>query len=315
MKRVQYDRYGDPAEMSIGEYTLPPLGSNDVRVAIKSAAINPLDWKIRLGILKLMTGKDFPKGMGSDFAGVVEAIGDKVDNFQVGDEVLGTMDIKKTAAFAETVDTESRYVTKKPSNLSFSQAACLPIPATTAWGAIVDKAKAQKGSRIFVHGCSGAVGRFAVQIARARGAHVSGSCGAASVDSVKAAGIDAVFQYADKASFLSGGKFDAVFDTVGTLDVSDGLSMLKPKGVFVDINPTPGRILRGMISMRYKLVFATKESKHLPEIAKAAGEGKLQSIIGLEAPFSDALSVISDTEAGRRAPGRAVLVFQTARVV
>ena len=309
MKRVQYHRYGGPEEMSIGEYTLPPLGPNDVRVSIKAAAINPVDWKIRQGVMKFMTGKDFPKGMGSDFAGVVEAIGDKVDNVQVGDAVLGTMDIKKTAAFAETVNTESRYVTKKPSNLSFSEAACLPIPAATAWAAIIDKAKAQKGSRIFIHGCSGAVGRFAVQIARARGAYVSGSCGAASMDSVKAAGIDSVFEYADKAAFVSYGKFDAVFDTLGTLDVSEGLSMLKPKGIFLDINPTPRRILRGVISMRYKLVFSTMGNQHLPEIAKAAGKGELQSIIGLEAPFSDAISVISNIEAGRRAPGRAVLVF------
>jgi NADPH:quinone reductase-like Zn-dependent oxidoreductase len=247
--------------------------------------------------------------MGSDFAGTVDAIGDDVTSVRVGDEVFGTMDFKKVGAFAETVVVNSQYVAKKPPQLLFSEAACLPIPATTAWAAIIDKARARSGSRIFINGCSGAVGAFAVQLALARGAKVSGSCGAAARASVKAAGVDPVFNYADSSSYTKSGKFDAVFDTAGTMSVSDGLSMLEQQGVFIDINPTPARAVRGMLSRRYKLAFATMGTKHLPEIAKLAEEGVLRPTIAIETSFSEALAMIARAEAGPRVPGRIVLAW------
>ncbi|MGY4299817.1 NADPH:quinone reductase-like Zn-dependent oxidoreductase [Bradyrhizobium sp. i1.4.4] len=158
------------------------------------------------------------------------------------------MDFKKAGAFAETIVVDSRYVARKPAQLSFGEAACLPIPAATAWAAIIDKAEARSESRIFINGCSGAVGAFAAQLALARGAKVSGSCGVAATAKAKAAGIDPVFSYAESSSYAKGGKFDAVFDTLGTLRVSEGISMLEPRGVFIDINPTPGRVARGILS-------------------------------------------------------------------
>lgn len=309
MNRVQFGRYGGPEEMSFGEYTLPDLAPGLVRVRVKAAAINPLDWKLRQGVMKLVTGRRFPQGMGSDFAGVVEEIGAGVTNFQVGDEVFGNVEIKRQGAFAEVVDANARLVVRKPASLSFSEAACIPIPAATAWAAIVGAAKARSGSRIFINGCSGAVGSFAVQLALAHGASISGSCGFASTANVQSAGVDPVFTYADKASFASNGPYDAVFDTLGTLSVADGLALLKPKGRFIDINPTPSRMLRGFISGRYKLVFATMGYKNLPDIARAAAEGKLRPSIGLEAPFADALTVIKDAEIGQRPRGRVVLLM------
>lgn len=311
MKRVQYDRYGGPEELYIGEYTLPVLASNQVRVRVKAAAINPLDWKLRRGAMKLLIGGNFPKGVGSDFAGVVEAIGDDVTNVQFGDEVFGTMDFRKSGAFAESVVVDSHLVARKPPHLSFSEAACLPIPATTAWAAILDKAQARTGSRIFINGCTGAVGAFAVQLALALGAEVSGSCASAAMASAKAAGVDPIFDYAQSNLYVESGKFDAIFDTAGTMSVSEGLSMLQPDGVFVDINPTPGRVVRGMLSRRYKLAFATMGTKHLHEIADYARSGVLRSTIGVETPFSDAVAAIANAETGPRCPGRVVLVFES----
>lgn len=309
MKRIQFGRYGGPEEMSFGEHTLPDLAPGLVRVRVKAAAINPLDWKLRRGAMKIVTGKKFPQGMGSDFAGVVQEVGSGVTNFQVGDEVFGTVEIRRQGAFAELVDANAELVVRKPASLSFSEAACIPIPAATAWMAIVSTAKARSGSRIFIHGCSGAVGGFAVQLALAQGADVSGSCGVSSVAKVKSAGVDAVFAHADKASFASNGPYDAVFDTIGTLPIADGLSILKPKGRFIDINPTPGRMLRGFISGRYKLVFATAGFKNLADIATAVIGGKLRPSVGLEVPFADALAVIKDFELGPRPPSRVVLLM------
>jgi NADPH:quinone reductase-like Zn-dependent oxidoreductase len=247
--------------------------------------------------------------MGSDFAGIVEAVGDAVTNVEVGDEVFGTMDFRTSSAFAEAIVLESRYVVRKPSKLSFSEAACLPIPAMTAWVAILDKAHARPGSRIFINGCGGAVGASAVQLALAQGARVSGSCGPASINNVKAAGVDPVFGYADKDSYARSGKFDAIFDTLGTLSIGEGLSMLDPNGVFVDINPTPPRVVRGMMSGRYRLAFATMGIKHLSAIGTAASEGILRPAVGVEAPFTDAVALITNAELGRRASGRVVLAL------
>ena len=309
MKRVQYDRYGGPEKMYFGEYALPHLGDDEVRVAVKAAAINPFDWKLRQGAMKLFTGRRFPKAMGTDFAGIVESIGSKVRNVRVGDEVFGTVDFRKSGAFAEAVVVESHHVAKKPSQLSFGKAASLPIAAMTAWVAILDRAQVRSGSRVFINGCSGAVGAFAAQLAIAQGAHVSGTCGPGSRYSASAAGVHPIFGYSDRQAYTQGGKYDAVFDSLGTLGVGEGLSMLTKKGVFVDINPTPARFLRGMLSRRYKLAFATMGIKHLTGIAELAANGTLRPTIGLEAPFSEALSVIADAENGRRHAGKMVLAF------
>lgn len=306
MKRVQFGRYGGPGEMSLGEHTLSLLAPGRVRVGVKAAAVNPLDWKIRSGQMKFVTGRKFPQGMGSDFAGVVVDVGAEISEFQIGDEVFGTVDIKRQGAFAEFVDADPRLLMHKPALLSFSEAACIPIPAATAWAAIVGAAKARPGARVFINGCSGAVGNFAVQLALAHGASVAGSCGNSSMRAVRSVGVEPLFSYAD-ISIASSGPYDAVFDTLGTLSVADGLALLKPKGCFIDINPTLGRALRGFASGRYKLVFATTGYKNLGDIAKFASEGKLRPTIGLEASFLDALTVIADVEAGRRPPGRIVL--------
>jgi NADPH:quinone reductase-like Zn-dependent oxidoreductase len=306
MKRVQYDRFGGPEQMYFGTYVPPPLERTQVRVKVKAVAINPLDWKLRQGAMKLMIGRKFPKGVGSDYAGTVEAVGEDVTNVRLGDNVFGTMDFKNAGAFSESIVVDCRYLTRKPERLSFSEAACLPIPATTAWVAIIDKAQARSGSRIFINGCSGAVGAFALQLAVARGATVSGSCGKAAMPVAKAAGVDPVYDYAS-SSYREAGKFDAIFDTAGTMTVREGLSMLKRGGVFVDINPTPGRAIRGMLSGRYKLAFATMGTEHLPEIAQFANDRVLRPKIGIEKPFSEALTAIADAESGVRSSGRIVL--------
>lgn len=309
MKRVQFFHYGGPEEMSFGELVLPKLASGHLRVRVKAAAINPLDWKVRLGQMKLFTGRQFPQGMGSDFAGIVEEVGDGITNFQAGDEVFGTLAIKRQGAFAEVVDADARLVVHKHPSLSFSEAACIPIPAATAWAAIVRLAQAHPGTHVFVNGCSGAVGSFAVQLAQAFGACVSGTCGTSSKANVRSAGVDPVFAYSDYAAIALNGPYDIVLDTLGTLPVSVGLTMLKPKGRFADINPTLGRMSRGILSVRYKLVFATAGYKYLTEIAKMAADGKIRSSVGIEAPFADALGVLEDFEMGRRPPGRGVLLM------
>ena len=309
MKRVQFHRYGSASEMYMEEYELPQLKQNDVQVKVKAAAINPLDWKQRLGAMKFFMDRKFPKGIGNDFAGIVEAVGKGVLNVRVGDEVFGTMDVKYPGAFSEMLITQSHYVTKKPSQLSFAEAACLPIPGATAWAALFLKGQLSENSRVLINGCTGAVGSMAVQMAVTKGAQVAGTCSRSSIEDARLAGVDPVFDYADSGYWNGLEPFDLIFDTAGTIDVGRGLSMLKPKGRFVDINPTPKRMARGMLSRRYKLVFATMATKKLQGIAELAAHGKLKSVIGLETNFSEAVKTIARVERGERVKGRVVITF------
>jgi NADPH:quinone reductase-like Zn-dependent oxidoreductase len=309
VKRVQFNHYGSASEMYMGEYELPQLKENDVQVSVKAAAINPLDWKQRQGSMKLFMDRQFPKGIGSDFSGVVEAVGSKVVNFQPGDEVFGTMDVKKPGAFAEVLVTDARFLTQKPLQLTFAEAACLPIPAATAWAALFVKTKLSANSRMLINGCTGAVGLMAVQLAAAVGAEINGTCSPASMDLAKVMGVNAAFNYADERYQKDTESFDIIFDTAGTMSVGRALSMLNPKGVFIDINPTPQRMIRGIFFRRYKLAFATMGTSYLPAIAERAALGVLKSAIGLETNFSDAVATITAVEAGKRNPGRVVLTF------
>ncbi len=152
MKRLQYHRYGGPDELRIDEVALPEPGSGQIRVRIRAAAANPMDWKIRNGELKMMTGRKFPRGLGHDFAGVVEAVGPDVTRFKAGDEVFGATGLKEAGAFAEALVAEEKTVFLKPQSLSFEEAAALPIVSATAWIALIDKAKLRAGQGVFIAG-------------------------------------------------------------------------------------------------------------------------------------------------------------------
>ncbi len=168
MKRIQYDKYRGPELMRLADFELPLPGKGEVAVKVKFAAINPIDWKVRSGYLKFVTGKAFPRAMGSDFSGTVISVGPGVARFKPGDAVFGLSRIKESGALGDAVITEESFLAKKPDSISFEDAACLGTPGVTAWNGLVDKANLASGKRVFINGCTGAVGEAAVQIARFR---------------------------------------------------------------------------------------------------------------------------------------------------
>lgn len=306
-KRIQFDRYGGPSQMYLGDYEPPRLERDQVRVRVKAAALNPLDWKQRNGATKHLMGWRRGKGMGNDFAGVIEAVGEGVENLRVGDEVFGTMNFLRPGAFAQVLVTESSRVAKKPSRLSFAEAACLPIPVTVAWAALLHRASVSSGARVFIHGCTGAVGSMAVQLAIHHGASVTGTTDQGSLESARAAGVGTVLDYRDPELWRGLAPFDVVFDTVGALDVGFGVSRLAPEGAFVDINPSFRRVFRGVWSKGYKLAFATMATNRLAAIGDLAQQGVLRPTVGMEANLSDAIATIAAVESGRRPRGRVVI--------
>ena len=166
MKRVQYLRYGAPEELRLDEVKQPDPGRGQIRVLVRAATANPMDWKIRRGEMKAISGFRFPRGLGHDFAGVVDAVGPGVDRLKVGDEVFGVTSISQAGAFAEYVVADEKNVGLKPPSISFEQAAALTIVGLTAWKALVAKARLSAGQSVFITGCLGGVGRSAVHIAR-----------------------------------------------------------------------------------------------------------------------------------------------------
>ncbi len=308
MKRIQYQSYGGPEVMRLEEHSLAAPGANQIRVRVKAASINPADWKIRNGELKMMTGKAFPRGMGVDFAGIVESIGSGVTRFQPGDEVLGTTSIKGAGTFAEQLITEEKLVVQKPGGLSFPQAACLPAVGATAWG-VMEKANLQSGQKLFVNGCYGAVGQAVVQIARARGLSITGTCSAASIADAKSIGVDRAIDYGEVDWSSLQGRFDAVIDTADTLLVPDALRLLCPKGVFVDIHPTPARMLRGLFNRRYKFVMADMSAATVGKVIDFSVEKGLQINIGESVPLAGAIPLITEIENGKKTRGKAVVVI------
>lgn len=166
MKRIQYHKYGGPEVMRFEDFEPAPPGSGEVLISVRAAAANPYDWKVRNGEMKMMSGRKFPRGLGYDFAGVVEAVGPGVTRVSVGDDVLGVAPIKTSGAFAEMVVAVEKGVAKKPAEISFEEAAAIPTIGGAALQGLVTKGKLQAGQSVFIHGCLGGVGRAAVQIAR-----------------------------------------------------------------------------------------------------------------------------------------------------
>jgi NADPH:quinone reductase-like Zn-dependent oxidoreductase len=234
MKAIAQDRYGPPDVLELRDVPKPTPGDYEVLVRVHAAAVNALDWHYMRGdpyVARLSMGLRGPKVRirGRDFAGRVEAIGMGVERFRVGDEVFGEAD----GAFAEYVRAPDDAVDPKPVNLTFEQAAAVPLAGGTALMGLRDVARVQPGQRVLINGASGGVGTFAVQIARSLGAEVTGVCSARNADLVRSIGADHVIDYASEDFTRNGQRYDVVFDLVGNRSLTDIRRALTPEGTLV----------------------------------------------------------------------------------
>lgn len=308
MKRIQYYRYGGPEEMRLDTYELPAPGSGEILVRVKASSVNPVDWKLRQGAMKLITGNRWPRAMGMDFSGIVESVGKAVTRFSAGDEVFGTVPFKSSGAFAEKLITQEKLVIKKPAALTHEVAATLPVVGVTAWQALVEKGRLQSGQKVFINGAYGAVGQAAVHIAKNLGAIVTGCVGPTSILEAKQIGVDQVLDYTKEIPTDLNGAFDIVFDCNGSLTPKQGDVLAKPSGFVIDINPTGYKFFRSLYSSRHKLVFSSQNQEVLQKIANLAADGKLSISIGRTAKLHEAIALIADLEAGKRTKGKAVII-------
>ncbi|AZE94765.1 Alcohol dehydrogenase, zinc-containing [Pseudomonas orientalis] len=310
MKRIQYSRYGGPEVMQVQDFELPHPGEGEVGVSVKFSAINPIDWKLRTGQMKIVTGRKFPRAMGMDFSGRVISIGAGVTRFKVGDPVFGLARFKESGAFGQALITKEAFLAHKPDDVSFEHAACLGTPGITAWNGLMDKAKLRTGQHIFVNGCAGAVGEAAVQIALMQGAVVSGSCSDRDMQRAKSLGMHTVYDYRNLQLSSIATRFDVVYDTAATLSISEGVATLKSGGVFLDLNPGPGKFVRALFDRRLKIIIGSPRAEILDQLAKAASERRYNVRVAETVSMAEAIRLITELEKGRKLGGKGVIAME-----
>jgi NADPH:quinone reductase-like Zn-dependent oxidoreductase len=235
MKAIVYRCYGPTEVLKLEEIARPSVADDRMIVKVHAASVNPLDSHYMRGepyFMRAMAGMGKPESilMGVDFAGTVESVGKNVTRFKPGDEVFGG----RTGAFGEYVSVaEKGPLAMKPTNMTFEQAAAVPIAAITALQALHDKGNLQAGQSVLINGASGGVGTFAVQIAKVYGAKVTGVCSTRNLDLVRSIGADEVIDYTHEDFTQASQRYDLIVDTVGTHSLSDYRRVLKPDGALV----------------------------------------------------------------------------------
>jgi NADPH:quinone reductase-like Zn-dependent oxidoreductase len=313
MKAIVYRCYGSPEVLKLEEIAKPSVADDRMIVRVHAASVNPLDWHYMRGepyFMRAMAGMGKPDSiyMGVDFAGTVESVGKNVTRFKPGDEVFGGRD----GAFGEYVSVaEKGSLAMKPTNMTFEQAAAVPIAAITALQALRDKGNLQAGQSVLINGASGGVGTFAVQIAKVYGANVTGVCSTRNLDLVRSIGADQVIDYTREDFTKLSQQYDLIIDTVGTHSLSDYRRVLKPNGALVILgSQDKGRWLGPMwglvdaklyspfVSQKFVFLLAELNPKDLDTLRDWMQAGKVTPVIDRRYALSEVPEAIRYLEQG-----------------
>ncbi|GIP26541.1 NADPH:quinone reductase [Paenibacillus sp. J23TS9] len=239
MKAFIIEKYGKNTPLFMSEQPTPEIGAHDVLVEIYAASLNPIDFKIKEGKVKLLLNYNFPLILGNDFSGVVVKVGDRVHTFKPGDEVYGRPRKNRIGTLAEYIAIHEEDISLKPQNLSFEEAASIPLVGLTTYQAFSDILNLQKGQKILIHAGSGGVGTFAIQLAKLMGAYVATTASDKGYDMVQSLGADQIINYRKEKfeEILTG--YDAVYDTLGGAALEKSFRILKPNGQIVSISGVP----------------------------------------------------------------------------
>ncbi len=260
MRAIVRDKFGPPDVLELQETDKPDVTDDGVLVRVGATSVNPADWYSLTGtpyVARVQAGLLKPKSnrLGVDFAGTVEAVGSDVTQFRPGAEVFGG----RSGAFAEYVCVREG-VALKPANLTFEQAAAVPVAALTALQGLRDKGQIQPGQKVLINGASGGVGTFAVQIAKVLGAEVTGVCSTRNVDLVRSIGADHVIDYTKEDFTRSDQRYDLMLDIAGSRPWSECRRVLNPQAILVIVGAPKGNRLIGPLSHVVKVRLAALRS-------------------------------------------------------
>ena len=304
MKAVIAEQYGGPEVLEIDDdLPVPQVGPNGVLVQVHAASVNPVDWKLRQGLLHAVMPVVFPVIWGRDLSGLVTEVGPSVTLFKPGDEVYGMKDgyVAKTyrGTYAEYVVVPEKSLAPKPKNLNYEEASAVPASALTAWQAMVNQGKLKPAQRVLIHAGAGGVGVMAIQIAKAFGAYVAATASTRNQDFLRELGADLAIDYKREKIDKIRPKFDLVLDGVGKSVWADSFRALKPGGRLVTLNmPIPdepasnlkffataitglaGGVMRGLASGKRLLVTRVKaRGGELEKISALIEAGKVRPVI------------------------------------
>jgi NADPH:quinone reductase-like Zn-dependent oxidoreductase len=321
MKAIVHRCYGSPAVLEFEDIARPASADDRVLVKVHAASVNPLDWHYMRGtpyIVRMETGVGAPENiqLGVDFAGTVVAVGKNVKRFKPGDDVFGG----RSGAFAEYVSVgEHRALALKPANMTFEQAAAVPIAAITALQALRDEGRIKPGQRVLINGASGGVGTFAVQIAKSFGADVTGVCSTRNVQMVRSIGADRVIDYAREDFTRDARHYDLILDTVGNHSLSEYRRVLTPTGTLVMVGggsdgkwigpmmaPVKAMLYSLFVSQKFTFMLAELNQRDLEVLGQLMQSGKVTPVIDRRYRLSEVPAAIGYLEEGH-ARGKVVI--------
>jgi NADPH:quinone reductase-like Zn-dependent oxidoreductase len=322
MKAVVYYNYGSPDVLKCEEIEKPTAGDNEVLIKVRAASVNPLDWRLMRGmpyIGRIVFGLRKPKitRPGRDVAGQVEAVGRNVTQFKPGDGVFGAC----RGAFAEYACASESALVTKPDNVTFEQAASVPVAAFTALQGLRDKGKIQPGQKVLINGAAGGVGTFAVQIAKSFGADVTGVCSTRNLDMVRSIGADRVIDYTQEDFTKSGQRYDLIFDLMANHSLLACRRVLNPKGIYIGAGVGTGGSLIGLlarwitalvlsrcVSQKVVIFVAKLRKEDLTVLRELIKAGKVTPVIDRRYRLSEVPEAIRYLEEGH-ARGKVVITL------
>ena len=332
MQAMVIHHYGK-GPVSLERMPLPSMSPYEVRVKIKAASINPIDFKIRDGGLKMLLTYQFPLILGNDFAGEVYEVGDKVTQFKVGDKVYGRPRKSKIGTFAEYISVNAEEIAPMPKGLSYEEAASKPLVGVTAYQAINEDIQAQPGDKVLIQAGSGGVGSFAIQYAKAKGLYVATTGSDSGKELIESLNPDEFINYKEQDFSEVLKDFDGVFDTLGGDNLEKSFQILKPQGIIASISGLPTErnarkldksiFKRGILKaasykyqrlakkydVQYEFLFMHPSGQQLREITELIEVGKIKPIIDKVYDFKETQKSLEYSESGR-AKGKIIVKME-----
>ena len=313
MKAIAINQYGSADVLQLLDLDPPTPKPDQIKVKVHAAGINPVDWKIRKGMLKLVTGSRFPRILGSDLAGEVVECGAQATRFKVGDAIYAFTNPTVGGAYAEFAAIPERIACLKPENLTYIQAAAAPLAAATALQALRDQGQLQPGQTVLINGAAGGVGMFAVQIAKAMGATVTGVCSGQKAEFVTGLGCDRVIDYTQQDFTQAPDRYNLIFDAVSKQSFGRCKRVLEPNGVYVSTLPSPIGMVQTLITSltpgkKSKFILVQPSGDDLNYLKSLFESQQLRPMIDRTFPLAEtaAAHTYSETE---RATGKLVVVL------
>jgi NADPH:quinone reductase-like Zn-dependent oxidoreductase len=288
MNAIRIHNYGGPEVLQYEDAPRPQARNGEVLVRIHAAGVNPLDWKVRAGSLSGLFQHKLPLIPGWDVSGVVDEVGTAVSQFKRGDEVFAMADPTRDGAYADYIAVREGALAMKPKSLHHVRAAAVPLSALTAWRALFDLGQLQSEQRILIHGGSGGVGHFAVQLAKWKGAHVLATASTKSQELLRKLGADETIDYTSQEFEDIANKIDMVLDTIGGATQDRSWAVLKKGGVLISLVQPPSQEKANQFGVRGMMCSVQPDGAQLSKIAKFIDSGKIRPTIDRTLPLKEA---------------------------